>query len=572
MHFDDRLATVLRQRASGAVTARIQYRQLLDLLGTLPIDTQGPQIDAACDRLGELAKSIDPADRAVMLRDPGLRLRNPLLVALLASAEPVVAAAAISQAQLSEDEWVDLAPGLPVAARGLVRERRDLGPRAEALFERLGIVLRGLPPGESDAALAQAALAQAALPQAPGQREPRHLPAMPGGGFGAIVRRIEDFRKSRQPLEMPIGANDSRLREAISHRPAPRVRAFDFATDPDGRIVWSDPGMAPMVIGLRLAGEDAAAAVSAPASLIAALRHRQPIRAAVIDIAGAPGVAGPWQVDAAPGFDPQTGRFTGFAGRMRRAEPAQTAAVPLATAESEGDRMRQLLHELRTPVSAIQGFAEVIQQQLFGPTPHEYRALAASIAADAARMLAGFEELERLARLESGRQKLETGGCDFAEVLAATIDQLGHFTGARGSGFDLEKQSEGPLAVAIAREEADRLAWRLLATLAGAASPGEILKLRVMRRGEMAVLAMQLPASLGPEQDRLSGPVGGSSAHALSAGVFGSSFSLRLASAEASAAGGKLQRHGETLELHLPDLTATEAAHSTVEGTSGAAR
>ncbi len=568
MYFDDRLATVLRQRASGAVTARIQYRQLLDLLGTLPIDTQGPQIDAACDRLGELAESIDPADRAAMLRDPGLRLRNPLLVALLASAEPVVAAAAISQAQLSEDEWVDLAPGLPVAARGLVRERRDLGPRAEALFERLGIVLRGLPPGESDAALAQAALAQA-----PGRREPRHLPATPGGGFGAIVRRIEDFRKSRQPVEMPIGANDSRLREASSHHPAPRIRAFDFATGPDGRIVWSDPGMAPMVIGLRLAGEDAAAAVSAPASLNAALRHRQPIRAAVIDIAGAPGVAGPWQVDAAPGFDPQTGRFTGFAGRMRRAEPAQTAAVPLATAENEGDRMRQLLHELRTPVSAIQGFAEVIQQQLFGPTPHEYRALAASIAADAARMLAGFEELERLARLESGRQELETGGCDFAEVLAATIDQLGHFTDARGSGFVLEKQSEGPLAVAIAREEADRLAWRLLATLAGAASPGEILKLRAMRRGEMAVLAMQLPASLGlPEQDQLSTAVAGSSAHALSAGVFGSGFSLRLASAEASAAGGKLQRHGETLELHLPDLTATEAAHSTIEGTGGAAR
>ena len=563
MHFDDRLATVLRQRASGAVTARIQYRQLLDLLGTLPIETQGPQIDAACDRLGELAKSIDPADRAAMLRDPGLRLRNPLLVALLASAEPVVAAAAISQARLSEDEWVDLAPALPVAARGLVRERRDLGPRAEALFERLGMVLRGLPPGESDAALAQTSA----------QREQRHLPATPGGGFGAIVRRIEDFRKSRQPVEMPIGANDSRPREAPPHRPAPRIRAFDFATDPDGRIVWSDPGMAPMVIGLRLAGEDAAAAVNVPMSLIAALRHRQPIRAAVIDIAGAPGVAGPWQVDATPGFDPQTGRFTGFAGRMRRAEPTQTAAVPLIAAESESDRMRQLLHELRTPVSAIQGFAEVIQQQLFGPTPHEYRALAASIAADAARMLAGFEELERLARLQSGKQELETGDCDFAAVLVATVDQLGHFTGARGSGFALVMDSDGPLAIALAREEADRLAWRLLATLAGAASPGEILKLRVMRRGEMAVLAMQLPASLAlPEQDRLSAAVAGSSAHALSAGVFGSGFSLRLAAAEAAAAGGKLQRHGETLELHLPDLTAAEPAHSTVEGTGGAAR
>ena len=38
MHFDDRLATVLRTRADGAATARIQLRQLYDLLGTLPVE------------------------------------------------------------------------------------------------------------------------------------------------------------------------------------------------------------------------------------------------------------------------------------------------------------------------------------------------------------------------------------------------------------------------------------------------------------------------------------------------------------------------------------------------------
>ena len=33
MHFDDRLATVLRHRAAGEQAARTQFRQLLDLLG-----------------------------------------------------------------------------------------------------------------------------------------------------------------------------------------------------------------------------------------------------------------------------------------------------------------------------------------------------------------------------------------------------------------------------------------------------------------------------------------------------------------------------------------------------------
>ena len=38
MFFDDRLATVLRQRATGEAGLRTQYRQLLDLLGRRVIE------------------------------------------------------------------------------------------------------------------------------------------------------------------------------------------------------------------------------------------------------------------------------------------------------------------------------------------------------------------------------------------------------------------------------------------------------------------------------------------------------------------------------------------------------
>src|SRR5207302_1921157 len=110
-------------------------------------------------------------------------------------------------------------------------------------------------------------------------------------------------------------------------------------------------------------------------------------------------------------------------GRMRRPKPA-TPMEPASAPESDADRMRQLLHELRTPVNAVQGFAEVIQQQLFGPAPHEYRALAAAIAGDAAQLLAGFEELERLTRLDSGKVELGKGGCDLAAIAQATVAQL----------------------------------------------------------------------------------------------------------------------------------------------------
>src|SRR5687768_15663177 len=51
MLFDDRLATVLRYGAPSETAARTQYRQLLDLLGTMPAGTASQLADVAYDRL-----------------------------------------------------------------------------------------------------------------------------------------------------------------------------------------------------------------------------------------------------------------------------------------------------------------------------------------------------------------------------------------------------------------------------------------------------------------------------------------------------------------------------------------
>ena len=561
MHFDDRLATVLRARGDGLAVARIQYRQLLDLLGTGPVEAGGSQIDAAYDRLGELGRLIATPERAAMAGEPGLRLRNPRLVALLASAEPVLAAAAIARAQLSDDEWIDIAPVLPAGALGLVRQRRDLGPRAEALFDRIGMLRPGLPPVTGEAS----GIAEAGAPAA-------EAPTGRSSGIGAIVQRIEDFRKSRAPADGSPEGEAPRLpfADAPPPRAAPLLQAFDFATDAEGRIVWSDPGMAPMVVGLRLASRETAGPAIATAAVALALRQRQPVRRLTIDIAGAPSIAGRWSIDAAPCFDSQSGGYTGHTGRMRRfarSVPAQPAAEP----DSDADRMRQLLHELRTPVNAIQGFAEVIQQQLFGAVPHEYRALAAGIAGDAALMLAGFEELERLAQLEGGRLAFAEDGCNLAGIVAATVAQLLPFTEPRGSGFAVRIDENAAVPVAIGEASAQRLVWRLMATLAGAANPGEVLKLRGRLRGDRFKLTLQLPASLAArDDDRLMHALASPSSRALSAGMFGTGFSLRLASAEARAAGGELLRRDKTLQLRLPVLTAAEAGHSDRAQSGGA--
>jgi two-component system, OmpR family, sensor kinase len=101
MLFDDRLATVLRNPASSEAIARAQFRQLLDLLGTLPNEARSDTVDAAYMRLVELAAAIPASERAAILEEPVLRLRSPRLVSQLALAEPAVARAATARAELA---------------------------------------------------------------------------------------------------------------------------------------------------------------------------------------------------------------------------------------------------------------------------------------------------------------------------------------------------------------------------------------------------------------------------------------------------------------------------------------
>lgn len=545
MHFDDRLATVLRLRAQGTALARIQFRQLLDLLGTQPSDARTTNVEAAYERLAQLSASIPAADRAAMLRDKAMRLRSPRLVATLASTEPVLAEAAIDAARLEPAEWADLLPALSPVARARLGTRSDLLPVLTERLHRLGVVRPGLPSAQAIPAtepINQSADLSAAL----AQPEPDSI--------GAIVKRIEAYRKARAPEgpgeapRLPLGE------EHVLHVPA-EARAFDFATNANGQIIWADPGVAPMVIGQSLAGP------TAPPNLIAAVTRRQPVSGVRITLEGSTAIAGDWRADAAPRFDSLTGQFLGHHGRMRR-WPRLVASAGKTAADSEADRIRQLLHELRTPVNAIQGFSEVIQQQLFGPTPHEYRALAAGIAGDAARMLAAFEELERLARLESAAMELEPGECDLAAVFTATVGQLAAHTGQRGSGFAV-RASNASCLVPLAPLEVQRLAWRLLATLAGTAAPGEKLGLTIESDGPICHVTLALPASLAARSDKdLFEAAPGTIPQAIAAGVFGVGFALRLAQAEAKGAGGSLQRSDAALILTLPGLTADPERHS----------
>ena len=608
MQFDDRLATVLRQKAGASAGARTQYRQLLDLLGR-PQPGRDPSLLAAARlRLDSLADVISVRERAEIVREQGRRLNDPALVAHFAEAEPDIASATLSTARLTEAQWLALIPELPVRARGFLRLRRDLPEKVDALLERLGVHDRALPlPPEPEPLVEQPGVETESRPEptlAGDNREhddedivdgeytevdddesvepePQDgtmsagdvataagavaagvsgadanddVGNQPQSEITALRHRIEAFQRAREEGEPrtprePVAQDHAAptLPFADESTRQEELTGFGFSTDTGGTIDWADSFAASRVMYLSLPS-------ILPEELSEAIERQLPLHGLAATLEGGAAIEGEWILDAQPRFSSPDGRFLGYAGGFRR---------PLRAEEpgNQSDRLRQLLHELRTPVNAIQGFAEVIQQQVVGPVPHDYRALAAGIAGDSARMLAGFDDLERLSRLESGRLRPTGGDADLAAIFRQHLAQLLPLLQPRNAGF--VATLGGVCRVDLARPEAELLSWRILATLGSAAAPSEKLALTLEHDqssgANMAQFVADLPASLNGSED-IFGARGKPLSVAISAGPFGPGFALRLARAEARAIGGSLRRENRRLILTLPALTAQEPA------------
>lgn len=611
MIVDDRLETVLHTAAAGTGAMRTQFRQLVDLLGRTPAKAWTPVHTAALNRIDSLGAMQGDAASAALIST--CTVRSPRLVKHFGAGGPKVALSAIVAARLREGEWLALIPDLPVQARGFLRHRRDLGPAVEALLARFGITDFALPlPAGFEPLVVAAPSADPAAEhvEVPAELSPvapttARVPALQAEGISAIIQRIEAFRRARsadpglqiqgQGIHAPeanAAPGQSRLPFADEPLPASRpVTMLDLRLDAAGTVIAADAAYAAAFVGLRPFAADPDAPTMCDAASIRAARARQPFSAGLFKLDSAAVVAGTWRIDAAPLFARETGHFLGYHARLRR--PLAAAMVPLAPkaarpksaanddeASRSADRLRQLLHELRTPINAIQGYSELIQQQIMGPTPHQYRSLAAGIASDAARMLAGFEDIERLIGLEAGLAsnpaayaviggEAVIGGneADLTGLLRRLVSQLEPVLAPREAALQCDMPA-APLHVAVAPAELERALWRLLSLVAGAAAPGERLTLRVAVTpgADLAQLALPLPSALAMQDEAVLLAGDGTA-------ILGTSFALRLAAAEIRAAGGQFIRKGTKpedaeLQIALPLLTTTQ--HRLSQGTDPA--
>ena len=528
MRFDDRLETALRQANDSDYGAAAKWQQLVDILAQNPIDFDIEYVARGLQKVRDFLPIISPQTREQCVKSLAGRIMSAPLVLLLSGDIPAVASAAVSGARLSDKEWAKIVPTMPVRARGFLRNRKDLGPqtrRALSVWSSADFVLP-LPAISSDKQMQN------------------------GVQIRDIVERIERLRTERQST--PV-ADISSAMDHFSELLTP-VTEIRFETDENGTVSWIEGAPSGAVVGVDIAEPAFDEGPGPDAYGAAAFRQRMPLENARMRLCGAPSVAGDWRINASPFFDPVSGRFNGYRGIFRRPTVAESALLPTA-AQQSSEHIQQLVHELRTPLGAIIGFSEIIEQQLFGPVTEDYRQLARNILNDAERLLAGFDDLTTAAKIEAGNFFAEPGATDCDWLTVRLADRLRGLSDLLQVTLNLV-HAHPVRPFAVEKELAERIFSRLLSAVIIGCEPHEVLDGRF--RTEPGVNAtnrfvLTLPRKLlEMDEAELFGSGPAALDDSTEAPLLGLGFSLRLVRSLAKNVGGDLRFYNEALILSLP--------------------
>lgn len=542
------------------------WRQLIDILAQDPKNFAPEKVAAGLRRVKEVLPNIPESERLAAVRSLSGRLKSAPLVQLLSADHPAIAATAIMAAQLDDDIWAEMIPSLPTRARGFLRNRNDLGPKANKalmICSKADFVLPDM------AVIAENPVQEMTLSVVSSMSGPLETeleePAKATGTtqISDIVARIESLRQARENGEAPPLPF---AEEELSG--AGEIEEIRFETDDNGLIVHVEGAPRGALVGLAIGVAAFNGGAGTDAYGAAAFRHRMPFENVRMHLTGAEMVDGEWRVNAAPQFDGASGRFRGYRGIFRRPNISETA-IPSQDRTAEGEQMQQLVHELRTPLGAIIGFSEIIEQQLFGPVSFEYRTLAANILKDAQRLLTGFDDLSIAARIETGRLELRKGVTECGWLLQKLADRLRGLSDTLSVTLNLGK-ADPVRDFAGDTEFCERLFSRLLSAIMIGCRSGEELTGRFRTepgRSAVNLFTLTLPEKLSlMDEGTLLGTDPTVFDSDENAPLLGLGFSLRLVRSMAVNLGGYLHFRDGNLILGLPAVVEDARQYGGGEG------
>ena len=513
MRFDDRLATVLSQPVGSPHDRAVRWRQLVDLVARSNGHADRALLGQAIELIRTDRTAIREPIRAAAARSIA---GSPIPLALLtvfAADKLAVAAPLIASASLTGEALADL--------------RAAASPDVRRFLDSLSRPPETEPPVAPE----------------PG---PENVPSL-----SEVVARIERLRSSREapppPAPVPTPAPPVESAPRAPGYPVPGL--FRWECGAGGEIEWVEGAPRGPLIGRSIAVADSDEGVDD--CVERAFVIRAPFRDCLLELGDDGLMAGEWQISGAPAFAPGDGRFIGYRGIARRGQPEPEPLPPrdLGRLPSGHDALREMIHEIKTPLNAIIGFAEIIDGQYFGPAHSRYRERAAEIVTNARSLLEAAEDLDFVAKLQSARASA-SDGTDFASFFPVFADALLARAASLGVQLDLDTPDIAGICI-LEPELTERLLRRFTDAVLAATAPGEHLTFRVRRFEASFAIGMTRPKAtiLAAKEDLLDPEftIGGADRALLGLG-----FSLRLINGLVGIAGGGLDIDEGHFTLSVP--------------------
>ena len=560
MQFDDRLATILDLSPTGPRERAVRWRQLVDLVARAGRGATGATLDRALAEIRSARNDIPLDTRAAAARGIAGRPLSPALLEIFAADRLDVAAPLLTVGAPSDSLRRAASPEVrrfldamhpPVSAAEPARPVPTIPPPAFAAAPPL------VAPEASHAALPP----REVIPETPVVERPSEV--VPS--ISEVVERIERLRQVRdafagavqpdatataQPeraietvVDSPLPQDTPPERSLPRHDPLPlpadSPMLFRWECGPGGAIGWVDGAPRGALVGRSIARGDESEGVDRDVER--AFARRAPFRDASLSLPEAGSVAGDWLISGVPAFAPTDGRFVGYRGIARRADlQAQLGTsghqVPLDPAD-----LRELVHEIKTPLNAIIGFAEIIDGQYLGPAQSSYRERAAEIVAQAQVLLGAIDDLDLAAKLR-GHAAPDPAPVTFAALISDFTDRVR----TRASGLGVTIAIDVPaldLLCPLDVELADRLLDRFADAVLASATRDETLRLAVRPASGACLVMISRPRLLEgiPDADLLG-----------ASGRKDVDYSLRMVSGLAQLVGGELTMDRGNLTLAMP--------------------
>lgn len=508
VRFDDRLRTVLDTPADDPRDSAVRWRQLVELIAREQGAASKDLLEEAIREIRAGAFSIDEQVRIAAARAVASQMLPPNLVSIFAADKLTVAAPVLAAARLTALEWGEILSNASIECRRFIQ------------------ALRSEPSNGS--------------PSPPPTPEPT-VQHQPIPSISEVVARIERLRQSREPLPDPEATQPP--------DPAPDTRLFRWEADENGVIAWVDGVPRGPLIGRSIIQSTDDGTVDR--QIERAVAAKVPFHDAKLELTEGTPVAGSWMISGTPAFDPSTGRFTGYRGVAERDfGGSATATLPKLTA-SDPDSLRDLAHEIKTPLNAIIGFAEIISGQYLGPAHHPYRERAAEIATQAHLLLTAIEDLDLAAKLHS-RPTVEDAVVDLGILVEQIAPSIRAIAESRSVKLEAPTMTS-EVTAAVELELAERLVSRMCTAVVERGSPGESLRLGVESESEECRVSITRPRVLKElSEEQLFG--GGEESQI-------QAFPLRLTRGLAKIAGARLIASDCDLSLVFPKVRVGDREH-----------